>query len=93
MDKLPNYRGRRSCDCERGVWYTSDYTDSSYKVLRKAIRDNLSDLKLLSEISDILSKLTIQNENRMQFDAYELLLDHLLDEADELLVQIAERFY
>ncbi len=93
MGKIPNYRRRRSCDLEKGVWYVSDYQDSSYEDLRERIRDNLSDLKRLSEVSNFLSELTIQNENRMKFDAYELLLDHLLDETDELLVQIAERFY
>lgn len=93
MKRLPNYHSRRTNDLEHGVWYISDYKNAPYEELRKAIRNNLLDIKRLSEVSDILSQLTIKNEYRMQFNAYELLLDHLLDETDHLLADIAERFY
>ncbi len=83
----------RSIDFEKGMWFVSEYKDYSYEDIRKALRNNLADLYHLQEVSGLLSDLTIQTEDRIQFNAYKLLLNDLLDEADDLLVQIAERFY
>lgn len=83
----------RSIDYERGTWFVSHYKETSYGEIREALRNNLIDLDNLQKVSGILSELTIQNEDRIKFNAYNFLLDHLLDETDDLLVEIAERFY
>ena len=84
---------RRSIDCERGVHYVSEYKDCSYEELRKNLRNNLLDLDRLEKVSDKLSKLIIKNKDELIFNSYNLILDHLLDDTDELLVELTERFY